>query len=226
MQILYKNSLAKTIDAVNEFLFFGRTIPAKEKTKVCGWIADRQGKQGAYARMFAPTEYDFSHGIRVFTGERVTSGAATGHIIGEEACRVLRLLKSPSQNVKDVLRRADLGMNRRLMGSGRFQKSAIFCCGICTASLWRNIAAGGLGPNRKYLKKGLKTFRKYRDGKGRWRIFPFYYTLLSLSEIGSKDAWVELQYAGRVIERLVTRQGSGKYGKRRKVMMESILEKL
>jgi hypothetical protein len=226
MKILHKSSLAKTIDAVNEFLFYRKTIPRQEKTDVCNWIADRQGKQGAYARMFAPTEYDFSHGIRVFTGERVTSGAATGHIIGEEACRVLRLLKSSQQNVKEALRRASLGMNRRLMESGRFQKSALYCCGMCTASLWRHIASGGLKPNRKYLKKSLKTFRKYRDGKGRWRIFPFYYTLLSLSEIGSCDAWEELQYAGPLLERLVTRQGSGKYAKRRKVLMESILEKL
>jgi hypothetical protein len=143
MKILHKSSLAKTIDAVNEFLFYRKTIPRQEKTDVCNWIADRQGKQGAYARMFAPTEYDFSHGIRVFTGERVTSGAATGHIIGEEACRVLRLLKSSQQNVKEALRRASLGMNRRLMESGRFQKSALYCCGMCTASLWRHIASGG-----------------------------------------------------------------------------------
>ncbi|MGB3340617.1 MAG: hypothetical protein WBB37_03950 [bacterium] len=226
MKILYKNSLAKTIDAVNEFLYLGKTIPSKEKAEVCNWIADRQGMQGSYARMFAPTDYDFKHSIRVFTGERVTSGAATGHILGEETCRVLRLLKSPRKNVKDALQRASTSMRRRLMESGRFQKSAIFCCGICTVSLWRNIAAGGLKLNRQYLKKSLKTFRKYRDGEGRWQSFPFYYTLLSLSEIGSKDAWTELQYAGRVIERLVTRQGSGKYGKRRKALMDSILKKL
>jgi hypothetical protein len=226
MKILYKNSLAKTIDAVNDFFFFGRTIPRKERVEVCDWIADRQGMHGAYAKMFAPTDHDFKHGIRVFTGERVISGAAIGHIMGEEACRVLRLLKSPKQDVKDALRRANLGMNQRLMGSGRFEKSAIYCCGICTVSIWRNIAAGGLKPNRKNLKRSLRTFRKYRDGNGKWRIFPFYYTLLSLLEIGSNEAWAELQYAGRVIERLVTRQGSGKYGKRRKVILESILKKI
>ena len=226
MKILYKHSLAKTIDAVNEFLYLGKTIPHKEKAEVCNWIAGRQGMQGSYAGMFAPTDYDFKHGIRVFTGEKVTSGAATGHILGEETCRVLRLLKSPHKNVKDALQRASTSMRRRLMESGRFQKSAVFCCGLCTVSLWRSIAAGGLKLNRKYLKKSLKTFRKYRDGTGRWRAFPFYYTLLSLSEIGSKDARTELQYAGRVIERLVTRQGIGKYGKRRKALMEGILEKI
>lgn len=226
MKILYKNSLAKTIDAVNEFLFFGKTIPRKEKIEVCDWIADRQGMQGSYASMFAPTDYDFNNGIRVFTGERVTSGAGTGHILGEETCRVLRLLKSPCKNVKDALRHASNSMRRRLMESGRFQKSAVFCCGLCTVSLWRNIAANGFILNRQYLKKSLKTFRKYRDGEGRWRSFPFYYTLLSLSEIGSRDAWSELRYAGLVIERLVTRQGSCKYGKRRKVLMKRILERL
>lgn len=226
VKILYKNSLAKTIDAVNEVLFYSKILPIKDKTEVCQWIAGRQGIEGSYARMFAPTVYDFKRGIRVFTGEKVTSGAATGHILGEETCRVLRLLKSNDRKVQNALRRASLGMTRRLMDSGRFQKSAVFCCGICTVSLWRNIAVHGLRLNRQYVRKSLRTFKKHRDGKGRWRGFPFYYTLLSLFEIGSCGAWTELNYARPVVERLVARQGSGKYGKRRKVLMERILEKL
>lgn len=226
MKLLYTNSLAKTIDAVNEALFFKKNIPQRLEAEVCDWIARRQGKKGAYARMFAPTEHDFKYGIRVFTGERVTSGAAVGHIIGEETCRVLRLLKNKQQNAKDALQRADRGMNKRLMESGRFQKSALYCCGICTVSVWRHLTAGGLKPNKKYLNRSLKTFNKYRDGKGRWRSFPFYYVLLSLFDINSPKARAELKYASPLLERLVTRQGTGKYGRRRQVLLESILKKV
>jgi hypothetical protein len=224
MQILYKNSLAKTVDALNTALFFGISLSQQEKSETGDWIAGRQGKKLAYAKMFAPTEYDFKHGIRVFTGERVVSNAAIGHVLGEETCRVLRLLKSPKRAIKDALQRASRGINRRLVESGRFQKSGIFCCGMCTVSMWRNMTSGGLKPHRGYLNKGLASLSKYRDGKGRWRIFPFYYTLLVLSDIGSRAARKELRYAGPVIERLITRQGNGKYGERRKRLMEDILE--
>ncbi|KPJ60251.1 MAG: hypothetical protein AMJ46_08070, partial [Latescibacteria bacterium DG_63] len=87
MKLLHPSSLAATIDAVNEALFVGKQIPPAERARTAAWIAGRQGKQGSYANMFAPTPRDFAGGIRVFTGEAVRSNAATAHILGEEASR-------------------------------------------------------------------------------------------------------------------------------------------
>lgn len=123
MKVLDPRSLANTIDAVGEALFFGRRIPRGEAHRVAQWIASRRGLPGSYAGMFAPTARDRARGIRLFTGERISSGAATGHILGEEACRALLLLKADTQGAKAALARASRSMERVLaqseLGRGR-----------------------------------------------------------------------------------------------------------
>jgi hypothetical protein len=114
MKVLNSRSLAGTIDAVNDALFFERRIPASEVRRVARWLADRRGLPGSYAGMFAPTARDFARGIRLFTGERISSGAATGHILGEEACRVLLLLDADVPASREALARATRSMDRRL----------------------------------------------------------------------------------------------------------------
>jgi hypothetical protein len=117
MKVLNSRSLAGTIDAVNDALFFGRRIPANEVRQVARWLAGRQGLPGSYAGMFAPTAWDFAHGIRLFTGERISSGAGTGHVLGEEACRVLLLLDADVPEAREALARATRSMDKRLARS-------------------------------------------------------------------------------------------------------------
>ena len=117
MNLLRTRSLAHTTDAVNEALFFGKRIPKAESRRVAEWIASRQGLPKSYAGMFAPTPGDFAKGIRLFTGERISSGAATGHILGEEACRALLLLKSDSSDARKALALASRSMDSLLARS-------------------------------------------------------------------------------------------------------------
>ena len=117
MGILNTRSLAKTVDNVNEMLFYGKKIGTKEGKKVAEWIGARQGTKLSYANMFAPTEYDMKHGVRVFTGERITSGAALRHVLGEETCRAMLQLKPKRSEVRDALDRAEKGMLKRLQAS-------------------------------------------------------------------------------------------------------------
>jgi hypothetical protein len=114
MNLLNTRSLAGTIDEVNDALFFGRRIPKSEVRRVAEWLAGRRGLPGSYAGMFAPTTRDFARGIRLFTGERISSGAATGHILGEEACRVLLLLDPDVPAAQEALDRATRSMDKRL----------------------------------------------------------------------------------------------------------------
>ncbi|MFZ1947006.1 MAG: hypothetical protein WAW06_05620 [bacterium] len=111
MKVLDQRSLAGTIDAVSEALFFGRPIPRGEMRRAAGWLAGRQGLPGSYAGMFAPTSRDYSQGIRLFTGERISSGAATGHILGEEACRALLVLDPDVAEARAALVRATRSMD-------------------------------------------------------------------------------------------------------------------
>lgn len=222
---VYTRSLSRTLDTVNEALFFGRLTPRAERERVSRWIAGRQGRPGSYADMFAPTSLDLKEGIRLFTGEMIRSGAAIRHVIGEEACRALILLKSRSGTVRKALEQASQGMLSRL--SDPWDRArGMYCCGTCTAALWRHLTAGGLKDAEKWLVSGVRALKAHRDGEGRWRRFPFYYTLLALSEIELPGAFREMKYAAPACERYLARvRGDSSIIQRRRAVIKGILAK-
>ncbi len=204
MKLLHKNSLAETVDAVNEALFFGRDIPAEQKKEVALWLVSRQGVPGSYWGMIAPTQNDFEKGIRVFTGEPVTTRAGTSHILGEESSKILLKLGVKNKAVVNALDKSNKGFEtamKRAVAAGYYDGS--YCCGKCTAAFWQNLAAGGLKYQERRLDKGMKLLNKFRDGNGRWRRMPFYYTLLALNDIDSPLAKKELEYAAPGLEKLL-----------------------
>ena len=64
--------------------------------------------------MFAPSNEDYTEGVRLFTGERISSRVGTGHILGEEACRALLLLDVGLGEVENALDQAMRCMELRL----------------------------------------------------------------------------------------------------------------
>ena len=224
MKIIHQSSLARTLDNINASIFFGEPLTKSQKTEAAKWIAARQGLVNSYANMFAPTEKDYREGIKVFTGERIRSGAATGHILGEEACRALLLLNVADVNIQKSLKRATEGMLKAL---NREPKSVgTYCCGTCSCALWRHLAAGGLDKSEYRLRKGMKVLKLHRKGDGKWRRFPFYYTLLALVETDLPSARKEMQYAAPVCEMYLKRAPrKEKYSQRRRVLAERVLEK-
>ena len=84
-----------------------------------------------------------------------------------------------------------------------------------------------MSKRRERLAGGLKFLKEYRDGQGRWRRFPFHYTLLALSEMNGKGVVREIEYAAPVLERLLKRRSrDGKYEKRRREVARRLLERL
>ena len=114
MGIINENSLALTLDSLNDSFFFDKPLTSEEKTETAQWLAGRQGKPGSYCGMFAPTRYDFETGTQLFTGEKIPSKAATGNILGQETCRALLRLNVSDNNVQEALDRATRGMMARL----------------------------------------------------------------------------------------------------------------
>ena len=236
MNLFHEKSLAQTIDAVNESLFFGKTIPAKQKKEIANWLASRQGLEGSYAGMITPTPYDFKHGIRVFTGEPMRTKAGTSHILGEESSRLLIKLDVKNGLITDALKKSNQGFEgaiRRSLAMGNTEGR--YCCGTCTAAYWRNLAAGGLSKQEKRLAMGMKYLNTRRDGKsatgGRWRSMPYYYTLLALVDVDLPSAIKELQYTAPGLEKLlkqfkISKQElrNQKYENRRKVLVEKVLK--
>ena len=227
MAIVNRNSLAATLDAVNEAHFYSRPLAGDEKLEAARWIAGRQGLPGTYAGLPAPTDLDCKEGARAFTGDKIRSGGGLGHILGEEACRALIVLDVPDAEVQAALARATEGMMSRLYhetGEPNMGCWGTYCCGICSVAYWRHLAVGGLRDSEARLAAGVETLRACRDPKGRWGHFPFYYALLALSEIGLPAAVEELRYAAPVCERSLKRSAKDdRYARRRRDLVERVL---
>lgn len=225
MKIVYPKSLADTIDVLNDAFFTGVSLSRDERAKAASWIAARHGLYGSYANMFAPTQKDLDEGIKVFTGENVRSKAATSHILGEEASRILNILKISDKEIQKALDEAAQGIQARF--DEETHKSGFYCCGFCTCALWRHAIVGTLKKSQMILEQGVKTLRMLRRGDGQWRRFPFYYTILALSEIDIPLALAEMKYAAPLLEKTLRRKtSSDKYLIRRHMLAERVLTKI
>lgn len=219
LAVIREGSLSSTLDALNALAFDGRELSSPERTRAAQWIAARQGLPGAYGDSFAGFPAELAKGILVFTGERITSASAR-HILGEESSRVLRSLRVRDPKVRAALERANAGLLSCLARAAldpRNTNPGKFCCGKCTVGLWRNLLAGGLDRQEERLRKGVGgALRAQRAGEGKWRVFPFWYTVLALSEMDLPEARRELQYAAATLERTARRKApSSLHGKRR-----------
>lgn len=226
MPLLHPSSLAATLDALAEAMFFQVRIPAAERRAAVEWIADRQGQTGAYAGMFAPTPQDLK-GIRLFTGERVSSRAGIAHCLGEEACRILQALPAPSPAAQAALQRATVGMSARLEeAERRGQSTAIYCCGTCSAGYWRNLKTALFPRAEERLREGLRLLKTHRCGAGQWSRFPFYHTSLALTDLGPELAGDEMRYAAERWRQLLPRLGrtADRFARRRIAVGRRLLE--
>lgn len=225
--MIHRESLSRTLDAVDELAFDNRQLSPAERKRVARWIAARQGLPGAYADTFAGFAAERQKGLVLFTGERVTSASAR-HILGEEACRVLRSLEVRDAKVRAALERADAGLMSCLARAERDPRNdnpGKYCCGKCSVGMWRNLLSGGLDRREERLRKGVGEFlRSHRAGQGTWRVFPFWYTVLALSEMDVPEARTELEYVAPVLERTAQRAAPPDiHGKRRHALARQAL---
>ena len=224
MNIINNSSLAATLNNFNGAFLEGKKLSLAEKKEIALWIASRQGLPRSYWDMFAPTEEDYM-GVSLFTGEKVKTGAGISHILGEESLRALFLLNVKAKQIDSAIQKAKEGLQRAMdRYSSNDYIEGTYCCATCTAAYWRNLSAEGTGKNKKMLKAGLKYLKSMRDGKGRWKRFPYFYTILTLSGIDLPEAKTELLYTSEVLERLGRNKATGSiYEIRRKSLINNIL---
>jgi len=236
--LVHPDSLGDTLDAVNAALFYRLPLDETARREAALWIAARQGLPRSYAGMFAPTPSDYALGALTFTGEPVVSAAGSAHILSEEACYVLFRLGVEAPEPRGALQRARANIFRRIDGDSRPADSdddhlpGVYCCATCSVSLWRHLLASGSASDLRRLDHGLAHLKRSRDGKGRWKRYPFYYTLLALSEIDLPAAREEIHYAlptiERALRRLASSQTSGdetERDRRRRIVMGRALER-
>jgi len=222
-------SVSATVDALGALSFTGEKLAPSAAKSAAQWLAGRQGLPGAYANMFAGFTSEYQAGIVVFTGERILSASAR-HILGEEACRALRLLAVRDAGVQSAIERACEGMAgclKRDADGTRNTNPGRYCCGKCTVGLWRNLLAGSFDRREERLRKGVSHLRTLHNDAGQWQGMPFWYTVLALEEMPFPEAKRELEYAAPVLERAAARApAKAKYAARRQQLAARALSRL
>jgi len=217
-KVLVSSSLQETLWRLEEVHQGFRAKSTVHVQEALEWILSRQGLKGSYCNLFMPTNLDLEQGAHLPTGEHVKTSAATRHILGEEALRtviVWNLISSPS--VKEAM----VGFNQILERGG---KNGSYCCHNCTISFLRTLAVSKIEKADEILEKGLNIIKKKRTSDGRWHGFPFYYTLLLLSEIDSPSARNELNHARKIADGLLRRyQGNDRVSLFRRLGLKAAL---
>lgn len=225
-----ESSLSETINHVLHAELFNEEIPMREKERIAVWIANRRGIKGSYQGLFAPTEADFKGKATLFTGEPITSGAATAHILGEEAMGLLQRWQLKIPDVQEALSSVKKNWREKIARDEERYGSpmGMFCCGKCTNAYWRGLLNGCLDKPETRLPRGLEILKSLRDGKGKWRRFPFYNTVWVLQDIQSSASKEELQYVAPYLERTLARKkiASSVYEQRRQRILQKIVNLL
>jgi len=217
--LVVPNSLSGTVDLISAAIYSGREIKRGDRLEASRFIASRQGLPGAYADTFAGFPHE-SKRIVAYTGEKFESASAR-HILGEECMRALRILDVNDKTVAQALERADRNLLERISRCDELKTErnnlGRFCCPKCSVAVWRNVGSGGLNKNDERLRAGMASLKKARDGKGRWAGFPFWYTVLTLNDIRTPEALMELEYAAPLLVRAAKKNDRGEeYAARRR----------
>ncbi len=214
-------SLSGTIDAVSARLAYGEPISATERGDLVAWLLDRQIRSGRGCGMFAPFPGESKSGVRLFTGERLRTRVAVRNVLTLESARVLSALTGEAPEIRSALARTSGAMRRACFAVSH---CVIGECAHSSIAYMRDAASERSGSRRKWIEDHLHVIREHREGTGRWKRFPFYYTLLALLEVGTPAANAELEYARPACRRVFERASNGEHTARRKDVLRRALE--
>jgi hypothetical protein len=192
--MLNTRSLGATINALNEAHLFGDAISKPVARQISEFIAGRQGLPGSYFGLFAPIEGELEAPFRLFTGEPIATSASARHILGEESLRLLKVLDGKSAPVQLAIGRAQENLEGRFAEAKRRGYGiGTYCCGKCTVAYWRALTTGWIADAEDRIRAGMVDLRNCRHD-GKWRRYPFYYTVHCLFELPPDLAEAEKEY--------------------------------
>ncbi len=198
MIIVHPTSLSDTLDSAEEAFFFHRSIVPSLCEGLAALIISRQIMTGSNSGVFIPFASKSRTQIRLFTGETLRTEFACRHVQLIEATRVLSLLALENPAVA-----RSISLSNRRMSSMCYSQ---FCpkgeCRSLTLVYMRFLASLNTGEASEHLSELLSHLEGYRDGKGKWHGFPYYYTILMLSETNDPKSANELQYTAPLLARL------------------------
>jgi len=197
-------SLARTLWALDEARLRGQPATGAGVREALDWVTSRFGGEGAYRGLLcAPTTEDLRARLAVPTGEDASLGrGGAAHILGEEAVRALSLWRREEGWEREQVVRSIRDEFRTLAG-----RPGHFCCLRCSVARWRALTAARPDGWEDILRDGLQLLgERTIDKSGRWRGYPFYYTLLALSETPLAEVDKERRRVRAAAERVLERQ--------------------
>jgi len=216
---IYGGSLSGTIDAASDALQHGVDVPPEQREALVRWLVERQVLSGRNAGAFAPTADDLAGGVRLYTGEPLRTKLAAWNVLTAEAARLLILLGGSIEPAAETVERAAKWLAVSCFGA---RGCVIGECAHSFVAHLRFLNAAHSDP--AVVVRGVNALRSERDGAGRWRRFPFYYTLLTLTEIQAEPARSELRYAIEACERVRGRSGRNEtFVVRRRRLVERVI---
>jgi hypothetical protein len=93
--------------------------------------------------------------------------------------------------------------------------------------VWRHLSAGFFEKKDAWFSAGMAMLKRARLGTGKWRTYPFYYTVLALLDMDLPAALDELRYAAPALERSLKRKASEEpFSTRRAMVAERALARI
>jgi hypothetical protein len=218
MGLVNSTSLAGTVGNIREALLRGGKIAKPEREQATAWIASRAGASGSYRGLPAPTTRDYSTKLRLFTGEIVGSEAGTGCKLGFEATWALTVLRPTNAGVARAAKTCRQRALERFSQEAR-RKRGMYCCYSCTNAGWQALAVTPGSDAEELLEAGISLLRPLRTSTGRWGKFPFWYTVLALSDIDRPSVLAELRHAAPALERAMKARPKGDEVSQRRLLL-------
>jgi len=220
--IIYPTSLTATIESASESLLHQQPLNKAQSEEITSLLVGRQVQSGKNAAFFLPFASEKETRPRLFTGEPLRTDFAYRHIQLIEAARLLVLLGIENTPVQHSISRAE-----QCMDASCYSK---FCvkgeCKAISIAYMRYLACFAYKDPDSKLLHFLKNLGSFRDGKGRWRGFPFFYTLLMLTELDHAVANQELEYAAPAFKRWLPQvDAPNRFSKRRQLIISNVLSR-
>ena len=220
---MVRESLAGTVDRVNERLFHGHEIEGDDAERVVDALLSRQSTEGSRAGMFELSDKDVAKPVQLFTGERIHTKLALRYVLSLEAGRILHLLAASRDEVIEAVDRLLVMGRRTCFGKDH---CIIGECAYSSIAYMRLLAALREPEGSQWIDEHVELIRHHRDRTGRWDRFPFHYTALALVEANTRAAHAELDHADQALRRSGRRGRSDRLAEgRRRGLLDVVRER-
>ncbi|MFW9924668.1 MAG: hypothetical protein ACFFDW_15405 [Candidatus Thorarchaeota archaeon] len=220
MVVVIPQNTAIFLDELNEKLFYNKEIPEEEWNKLAEIIVTKLQRKGREKGCLALSAEEYFNGAQLFTGEKMNTKLAIKNILTLNALSILKSKQALSEDTIEAI-----SIIEEWIVNSCFSK---FCTvGECKHStLGYLYYLANLTSEEKY-DEFLAILKHHRDGTGRWKGFPYFYTLYILLLVNTSEALEELQYSASVIEKNYKFISTDdKYSQRRKELLQRVMSKI